>query len=460
MQQITYISQDAHYNLHLRYFEKNKDRLVEIPRFGTDKRKNDLYIARLANDIARRKDQIKFINDSFQNHTRYKQINIDGKVVVLENPTALLKRADFANLAVALNDQKRNLQIRKAKLQRKAIKATAIISTAIAVGTFIATATPYMQDMFQANAASETTIEEAQPQLASSQDIESTLTTPNTAPMPSETTSETTETPDSSIDESVQEPAPVTTETELEDSYIQPEPVVIPDEVEVGTGDILDNTYEIPEEDSSYSTDTLEFLGETYGMTEDQLEDIFQNRNIDVNTASFATMQSTVSDIYWSNPSIFTPLEVPASASDVERELYKAAMAYGFTNDDEIATIIAISRLETGNYTSAKFQNLNNLGGVRDSSGNFIQYNTISQGAIGLTKSIAKIKNNMIQNGTYNASQSLATNIGPTFCPSNESVAPWAPTVDNIKKEILSSGELSTIRDTENQPTMQQGVMK
>ena len=67
----------------------------------------------------------------------------------------------------------------------------------------------------------------------------------------------------------------------------------------------------------------------------------------------------------------------------------------------------------------------------------------------------------MIQNGTYNSSQSLATNIGSTFCPSNESVAPWAPTVDEIKNEMLSSGELTSIRTGQSQTTEnQQGVMK
>ena len=259
-----------------------------------------------------------------------------------------------------------------------------------------------------------------------------------------------------------------------QEEYVQPEPVVIPDEIEIGSDDVTYDatsqdmvTVSIPENDSAVAevstseTNYIEFLENAYGMTENQIAEICNHQNLDMTTASFSSVQTAVSNVYWQNAGLFTPLEVSSSPADVEQEIYKAATAYGFTSDEEVATIIAISRLETGHYTSEKFHNLNNLGGVRDNSGNFIQYDTISQGAIGLAKSIARIKNNMIQNGTYNSSQSLATNIGSTFCPSNESVAPWAPTVDEIKNEMLSSGELTSIRTGQSQTTEnQQGVMK
>ena len=460
MQHITYISQDDHYNLSLRYFEKNDDLLIEIPRYGTNKRTDDVYIAHLANDIARRKDQIKLITDSFRNHTRYKQIEIDGQIVVLENPVALLKRPDFANLEVALRDRKNEIRLKQAKLKRTAIKATAAIGSLVFAGAVIGMVAPQVKAALDKNP---TLVETSDPSMSD-----------KLQQIPEMTASQEV-TPESAIPLSTTEEDQIETVPSMnQEEYVQPEPVVIPDEIEIGSDDVTYDatsqdmvTVSIPENDSATAevstseTNYIEFLENAYGMTENQIAEICNHQNLDMTTASFSSVQTAVSNVYWQNAGLFTPLEVSSSPADVEQEIYKAATAYGFTSDEEVATIIAISRLETGHYTSEKFHNLNNLGGVRDNSGNFIQYDTISQGAIGLAKSIARIKNNMIQNGTYNSSQSLATNIGPTFCPSNESVAPWAPTVDEIKNEMLSSGELTSIRTGQSQTTEnQQGVMK
>ena len=444
MQHITYISQDEHNNLSLRYFEKNGDILIKIPRFGTDKRSDDLYISNLVNDIARRKEQIKFITDTFRNHTRYKQIAIDGQIVVLENPVVLLRRPDFANLEYALRNRKSEIRLKQAKLKRTANKATAVIGSLVFAGAVIGMVVPHVEAALDKNS---TLIETSDSPMSDA-----------LQPIPEMTTSQEI-TPEAAI------PSSTTEESQIEivpnknqADYVRPEPVMIPDEIEIDSDDVnYDTTLQdvitasIPEynlataEVDTPETNYIELLENAYGMTENQIKEICSHQNLNIETSSFSSLQTAVSNAYWQNTDLFTPLEVSSSPSEVEQEIYKAAIAYGFTSDEEIATIIAISRLETGHYTSEKFFDLNNLGGVRDNSGNFIQYNTISQGAIGLAKRIARIKNNMIQNGTYNSSQSLATNIGPTFCPSNESVAPWAPTVDEIKNKMLLSGELESI---------------
>lgn len=444
MQHITYISQDEHNNLRLRYFEKNKDMLIEIPRYGTDRWSDDAYIARLVNDIANRKDKIKYINDSFRNHTRYKQITIDGRTVVLENPVALLQRADFANLAISLRDKKNEMRLKEAKLTRRAIGAIAIGS---AIAALAISASKIGVPSFQINKASDTT--------ATMESDESILSQNNNTIETAPTVEFSTIEDNKFQDLQNQNDEQLTT---------QPSPIVIPDDVQIDysvSHDVFSPeesiTVTLPESESTNlisnnvnEVNNLQLLSDTYGMTEDQILQICNSKNLDIKTSSFSSLQNAVSDVYWKNPEQFTPVDVSSTQKDIEQEIYKAAVAYNFTSDEEIATLIAISRLETGYYTSEKFCNLNNLGGVHINS-EFIQYNTIPQGAIGLVKTVSNLKNDMIQQGVYNYDQSLATNIGPQYCPSDQSEVPWAPEVDKIKNKMLSTGELMEIRNGQSQ---------
>ena len=224
MQHITYISQDDHYNLSLRYFEKNDDLLIEIPRYGTNKRADDVFIAHLANDIARRKDQIKLITDSFRNHTRYKQIAIDGQIVVLENPVALLKRPDFANLEVALRDRKNEIRLKQAKLKTAAIKATAAIGSLVFAGAVIGMVAPQVKAALDKNP---TLVETSDPSMSD-----------KLQQIPEMTASQEI-TRESAIPLSTTEEDQIETVSSMnQKEYVQPEPVVIPDEIEIGSDDV------------------------------------------------------------------------------------------------------------------------------------------------------------------------------------------------------------------------------
>lgn len=435
------ISQDNHYCLHLSYAEKTKHGVVKIPRYGTDKRYDDIRIANLVNDMVKRKSEIKFVVDTFHNKKRYTQIAIDDQIIILKDPFQLFQRADFSELALTIRSRKSQLRLQQAKLKRTAIRGIAIgLTASVIAGAVISTAATLKVD---ASTNKEMFAIESR-----------------------EAINETEKENSSTLEEEKLE-----NESSLEE--VLPEPVIIPDEINLNESDydassednisnLIDdsNTYSILSNDS-YQNDNLEFLGSAYGMTESQIEQICNTYNLDAITSSFSSVQQVISDVYWQSPQMYAPIQISSDQNDVEKEICKAATAYGFTNDEEMATLIAISRLETGYYTSEKFRNLNNLAGVRDSSGKFIHYHNISQGAIGLVKSVSKIKNRMLQNGTYNENQTLACNIGPTFCPANESEAPWGPTVDGLKEKILTSGELQNIRQSVNSSNEQaQGVTR
>lgn len=440
------ISQDDHYCLHLHYAEKTKHGVVKIPRYGADKKYDDIRITNLVNDMIKRKNEIKFVMDTFHNKKRYTQIVIDDRIIVLKDPFQLFQRADFSELALTVRSRKRQLRLQQAKLKRTAIRGIAIgLTTSVLAGGVISAIATLKVD---ASANQEISA------------VESDESREAITPIEQEISSVTSE------DEKLGDESPLQEE-------VLPEPVIIPDEINLNESD-----YDIPSEDNasnsvddsntytvlsndSYQNDNLEFLGSAYGISESEIEQICNIYNLDAMTSSFSSVQEVISDAYWQSPQMYAPAEISADQNDVEKEICKAATAYGFTSDEEMATLIAISRLETGYYTSEKFRNLNNLAGVRDGSGNFIHYNNISQGAIGLVKSVSKIKGRMLQNGTYNENQTLACNIGPIFCPANESEAPWGQTVDGLKEKILTSGELQNIRQSVNYSNEQnQGVTR
>ena len=437
------ISQDDHYCLHLRYAEKNGKQIRKIPRYGTNKNYDDIRILNIIDDIINRKDEIKSITDTFSNKRRYTQIAIDDQIIVLENPYLLFQRADFANLSSVIKSRKKEINLQQAKLKRAIIRGIAVgVTASIITGGALATISTLSVD-------------------ASTSDEITSIQSAETG---------------ESIEEKMvldSQNSDTLNQTYSQEEDVVPNPVVIPDEISIE--DINNDIYiqersldpmsndESPEDvsENTYLNSDMEFLGLTYGMTQIQIEQICEIYGLDVASSSFSTIQEAISDTYWQNPKLYSPTFVSSDQNSVETEICKAAKAYGFTSDEEMATLLAISRLETGYYSSEKFKNLNNLAGVRDSMGNFIYYNNISQGAIGLAKTVANIKNRMIKNGTYNENITLASNIGPTFCPANESEAPWGPTVDNLKVKILNSGELQDIQLlVNNSDENKQGVAK
>ena len=79
-------------------------------------------------------------------------------------------------------------------------------------------------------------------------------------------------------------------------------------------------------------------------------------------------------------------------------------------NEEQILISIAISKWETGNYTSNAFKNLNNVGGMMCNSG-LREYATIEEG---ITHFLTNLKNNYFDIGLNTIDK-----IKPKYCPDN-----------------------------------------
>ena len=77
-------------------------------------------------------------------------------------------------------------------------------------------------------------------------------------------------------------------------------------------------------------------------------------------------------------------------------------------NEEQILISIAISKWETGNYTSSAFKNKNNVGGMMCSSG-LISYNSLDDGINAFLKNL---KNNYFDIGLDTLEK-----IQPKYCP-------------------------------------------
>lgn len=104
-------------------------------------------------------------------------------------------------------------------------------------------------------------------------------------------------------------------------------------------------------------------------------------------------------------------------------------------NEEQILISIAISKWETGNYTSSAFLNKNNVGGVMCNSG-LREYATLEEG---ITHFLTNLKNNYFDIGLNTLEL-----IQPKYCPIGAENDPndlnknWLPNTQRILKELIS----------------------
>lgn len=112
--------------------------------------------------------------------------------------------------------------------------------------------------------------------------------------------------------------------------------------------------------------------------------------------------------------------------------IYNKANQLGMSEREAIISI-AISRWETGNYTSKAFKEKNNVGGMMCTSG-LIHYNSLDEG---ITKFLINLKNNYFAIGLDTIDK-----IKPKYCPDNADNDPnnlnqyWANGVKKIYNEL------------------------
>lgn len=104
-------------------------------------------------------------------------------------------------------------------------------------------------------------------------------------------------------------------------------------------------------------------------------------------------------------------------------------------NEEQILISIAISKWETGNYTSSAFKNLNNVGGMMCSSG-LISYNNLDDG---INAFLTNLKNNYFDIGLDTLEK-----IKPKYCPDNAKNDPnglnqyWLKGTNKMLQELIS----------------------
>lgn len=101
--------------------------------------------------------------------------------------------------------------------------------------------------------------------------------------------------------------------------------------------------------------------------------------------------------------------EPTCNYDEVSCKIYNKAKELGM-NEEQAKITIAISRWETGNYTSSAFKNKNNVGGMMCQSG-LINYNSLDEGIYAFVKNL---KNNYFDIGLDTIDK-----IKPKYCPDN-----------------------------------------
>lgn len=124
--------------------------------------------------------------------------------------------------------------------------------------------------------------------------------------------------------------------------------------------------------------------------------------------------------------------EPTCNYDEVSCKIYNKAKELGL-NEEQSKITIAISKWETGNYTSKAFKEKNNVGGMMCQSG-LINYNSLDEGIHAFVKNL---KNNYFDIGLDTIDK-----IKPKYCPDNADNDPnnlnqyWANGVKKIYNEL------------------------
>ena len=117
----------------------------------------------------------------------------------------------------------------------------------------------------------------------------------------------------------------------------------------------------------------------------------------------------------------------------IECKIYNSGISKGMTHEQAIL-VVAISKHETGNWTSSAFKNKNNFGGIMCKTG-LATYSTFDEG---LDKFTTLLKNNYFAKG-----RNTIEKIGAIYCPVGASNDPnglnknWIPKVTEYYNDYL-----------------------
>lgn len=122
-------------------------------------------------------------------------------------------------------------------------------------------------------------------------------------------------------------------------------------------------------------------------------------------------------------------------SSEIECKIYNKAIEKELTHEQAIL-LVAISKHETGNWTSYNFKNKNNLGGLYNGNkGTFYSYESLESGIEAFV--------NLLKNRYFGKGLNTIEEIGNVYCPVGASNDPnglnkhWIPKVSQFYNEYL-----------------------
>lgn len=122
-------------------------------------------------------------------------------------------------------------------------------------------------------------------------------------------------------------------------------------------------------------------------------------------------------------------------STEIECQIYNKAIEKELTHEQAIL-LVAISKHETGNWTSYNFKNKNNLGGLYNGNkGTFYSYESLESGIEAFV--------NLLKNRYFGKGLNTIEEIGNVYCPVGASNDPnglnkhWIPKVSQFYNEYL-----------------------
>lgn len=132
-------------------------------------------------------------------------------------------------------------------------------------------------------------------------------------------------------------------------------------------------------------------------------------------------------------PKVTATSKVCKKYSDIECKIFKTAKKHGLTTNQSYM-LMAISKHETGNWSSSIFKNYHNMGGIIGSNG-FRQYASLDEGIEDFV--------NLLDRYYINNGRNTIEAIGAKYCPVGASNDPnglnqhWVPQVTKYYNEYI-----------------------
>lgn len=147
-----------------------------------------------------------------------------------------------------------------------------------------------------------------------------------------------------------------------------------------------------------------------------------------------------VKDTFYSDESIDkTPIISTMTSEEKEKTIIDIARnIYKIEDENNLALLLSIHRLESGCGNSRRCVEDNNPGGLKEAN-QFLKFKTFEIGAESFVRNVQKIINQTTVLEDYNYNNSFENNMQTIYCPGEDD---WGIQVEDIKNSILENNEL------------------